>query len=253
MHAGIASLKILGQYLDFNPQSCKVSQTLSHLTHLDLEYCVYEYEASLLRRPPHWSIWTEELNKYLCTLINLRGLRLSSHPGFHPREDTNPLYAPSYMFGSISAADQYYFDAALSNCVWPHLRSLALARWPMRQAGLENIINSHTKTLRGLELDGMSLLREKNFTDNKTAWLLIAQGCTSCQDLRYLKITKPRAHYWFLEDHRESEKFDEPGFNGGINRTMCICGILCQEVDDMYRAAGHPAPERSEIDYLSFG
>ena len=245
MHADIVSLKLQG--LDFNPQSSKDLQTLSHLTHLDLEYCVCVAMASGNTLAPHRSICTAQLNKYLCTLINLRGLRLSCHPGFYRRrlpDSPDSSSQPFGMFGPMGNTEEYYFDAALNNCVWPHLRNLALARWPMRRAGLRNIITSHAATLRELELDRMSLLKEQSFADNKSAWLLIAQSCAGCQDLRSLQITKPWAHYWFLGDDSETENFifDEPGADGDRHRIFYMTSLCYNDIDEVHRAAGHVMP-----------
>lgn len=250
MHPGIASLKLVGQCLNFNPQASKNLRTLSHLTHLDLEYCVGTNMTSGQLWATDWLIWTADLKKYPRTLINLRGLRLSCHPGFHPMDLMDAQSYPLWIFGSVSAAEQYYFDAALSNCVWPHLRSLSLVRWPMRRAGLENIITSHATTLRELELDRISVLREKSFANDQSAWLPVAESCAGCKELRYLQITKPRVHHWCLWDPSKTKQviIDEHGLHGDSNGDLFATGVPYINLVDIYQAAGHLAPKHSEID-----
>lgn len=187
---------------------------------------------------PDWSVWTAALNEHLSTLFNLRVLRLSCQGGSHLMNLLYPHAGPFWTSQAQSATEPYYFDAVLSNCVWPHLRSLTLAHWPMRGAALASVINSHAATLRELELDGISLLREKNVADDQSAWLPIAETCAGCKKLRYLQISNPQAHHWFRWDPRMRMTliFDEPSVNE--HRRPRVETLPYDSIDDIYRAAG---------------
>ncbi|KAG7005753.1 hypothetical protein G7Y79_00018g045600 [Physcia stellaris] len=72
MHPGITSLRMVVQSVDFYPQLSNRSQALSHLTHLDLECCIWAIDTSMYSWMPDWSVLTAALNEYLSTLFNLR-------------------------------------------------------------------------------------------------------------------------------------------------------------------------------------
>ena len=216
----IASLRLCEQtFKNCNFPSDDWAHDLAHLTELDLECTVtgrfHAWETD------SWPAWAASLSKNLRYLTQLRKLRLAGSPRY---EIKRLLNTDIMQWGERVP---YYFDDVLTGCNWPYLKELCLENWPLRQEQLLDLITRHSKYLKILELDRISLSRHalvehleppKDMVDK--IWLRVAVHCARLCSLNYLGLRQVTVHYWYKMVDREKHVFAER--DAFVPRSICF-------------------------------
>lgn len=207
VHPQITSLKLCDQ--TFKSENLDIdtwARKISHLTELDLE-CAVSGEAWSSESVPDWSAWAELLCKNLGYLTQLRKLRLACVQHMDLRRRLNSTWVMD---------EPYYLDDVFAGGKWPHLKSLSLVHWPLRQTALLRLIHHHAKHLRVLEFESITLSSEgyldhegpaENMAD--AIWLRVAKQCVKLCTLKHLDLKRVMSHYWHMKVNGAERMFAE--------------------------------------------
>ena len=237
----ITSLKLTEQTLkNHYGRLDEWAQELGHLTELDLECVIsgkfHKWESV------KWPSWAALLSKNLGYLTQLRKLRLAGSP----RNEIKRLLNTDTMSWSLRVERvPCYLDDVLAGCYWPYLKELTLVNWPLRQEQLVDFITRHSRYLKVLEFDRISLSSDaliehleppKDMVD--TIWLRMAVQCATLCTLKYMGIRGPTVHYWYQIVDGEKHVFAERDVE--IPRSVCFQHIsedgmeaVCREMPQL--------------------
>ena len=232
----ITSLKLCEQtFKSYYGVFFEWAQNLGHLTELDLE-CAVSGEFHTWNSVK-WPSWTALLSKNLGYLTQLRKLRLAGSL----RNEIKRLLNTDLMIWSLSV-DRVpcYFDDVLAGCKWPYLKELSLVNWPVRQEQLVHFITRHSKYLKVLELDRISLscdaLEEHldppvDMVDK--IWLRVVIQCSRLCTLNYMSLRKVTVHYWYKMVDGEKHVFAER--SALVLRSVAFQHISAEGKEAVYR------------------
>ena len=211
------------------------TRNLGHLTELDLECTVsgkfHPWDSV------KWPSWAALLSKNLGHLTQLRKLRLACSPR---NEIKRLLNTDTMQWHSRVERVPCYFDDVLAGCNWPYLKTLSLVNWPMRQEQLVGFIARHSKYLKVLELDRISLSSDaliehleppNDMVD--TIWLRMAVQCARVCDSKYMGIRQPTVHYWYKMVDGEKRVFAER--SALVLRSVCFQHISEEGMEAVHR------------------
>ena len=196
----VKSLKLLGMPL-FMSTLDNWSHSLRGLEHLDIECefapASYIDDGDLSRMPEHALRFRSQLQK----LTNLRTLRLTC-----PR--VYDVIRQSYRDYIVPV----HIDDILHDINFPRLTSLSLVDWPIREAGLVDIIRLHSSNLKIVELQhlslnvidlkimhlpnsGLDVVHLSSIRKAKASWCHIAAECAKCISIQRYSFRSPGFHY----------------------------------------------------------
>lgn len=199
----VKSLKLLEMPLPLMIYS-RWSEYLRGLEHLDIE-CRLPGDG-LDEDDPRYlmndvQIWHSEMQN----LTNLRTLCLR---GAGDWEDVIRLACPD------DDTEPVWLDDLLQGGEFPHLQSLALVNWPVRETGLARIIRQYRASLQTLELRRLALGSAQIGRRGPVGspWCRIAAVCAECPNLKRFRFQDLRVGKVPVDENDESAPLSDVAY-----------------------------------------
>ena len=224
----IASLKLLDNSLT-SPESLRW-QNLLHLQRLDLEFRITKSHLDI--GLPAKPVYAAQYRAAISELVNLRTFRLTGKGDW---DEVYWLVHPRAAGLKDSSGEVFFVDSLLGDNHYPKLRSLSVACFPVRAAGLSRIIRNHPQ-LQYLELRKLTAVVPRAAFPGAglLSWKGVAKACATLPALRRVMFDELHLHIdGLVENNDGPEPIQEIQHRGVYPSGMTA----------MYRLSGSPTTD----------